>query len=404
MKKVLLVDDDRAVREALGQSLELAGLSPILAGSFVEAKDHISASFPGAIVSDIRMPGRDGFHLLAHARSLDSDLPVIMLTGEGDIPMAVRAMGEGAFDFLEKPCAPSDLVNAISRALEQRRTVIEARETAAKAEAGDAASRVLRGTSELARELRRSVRHAGEAGRDVLIEGAPGSGLSKVAEVVHLLSSRQADPFRKLAARSAVSEVFNADKSAKGTIYIDELSELGPSEQYDLIDLLGQSERACVIGGTSKSLSELVDAGKFNQELFFALSATRIRIPALSERPEDIPVLFRHYVALTAEQGGLTAPEISPDLLASLMARPWLGNARALMSEAMRFTMGAATSKEQAMGLNDQLARVEKTILEETLTRYRGRAAQVAEVLQLPRKTLYDRLTKHGIKPDDFRS
>ncbi|MEM1235876.1 MAG: sigma-54 dependent transcriptional regulator [Pseudomonadota bacterium] len=404
MKKVLLVDDDRAVREALGQSLDLAGLAPILAGSFVEAKDHLSPSFDGIIVSDIRMPGRDGFHLLGHARGVDRDLPVIMLTGEGDIPMAVRAMGEGAFDFLEKPCAPSELVATINRALQQRKTVLEARATAAKAEAGDAASRVLRGSSQLAMNLRNAARQAAGSGRDVLIEGAPGSGTSKVAEVIHLLSDRQAAPFRKVAARDLDAKSLATALEGDGTLFIDEISRLGASEQYDLYDLLRREGRPVLIAGTTQPLGPSAEAGEFNQDLHFTLNSGQIRIPALRERPEDIPILFRHYVGLAAEQGGLTPPEITPEHLAALMARPWPGNARALMSEAMRFAMGGAAITESTQGLTEQLAQVEKTILEETLRRYRGRAAQVAEALKLPRKTLYDRLARHGLRPEDFRA
>jgi len=106
---VLLVDDDAAVRDALSQTLDLAGFTAITSGSFVAAKDHITRDFAGVILSDMRMPGRDGFHLLAYARDVDEALPVVLLTGEGDIPMAVAAMEQGAFDFLEKPCAPGDL-------------------------------------------------------------------------------------------------------------------------------------------------------------------------------------------------------------------------------------------------------------------------------------------------------
>ena len=120
IRKVLLVDDDAAVREALGQTLELAEFDAVTAGSFVEAKDLIGPRFEGVIVSDIRMPGRDGFHLLDYAHEQDTELPVILLTGEGDIPMAVRAMSAGAFDFLEKPCAPQDLISVIERVLRTR--------------------------------------------------------------------------------------------------------------------------------------------------------------------------------------------------------------------------------------------------------------------------------------------
>ncbi|MGB3316377.1 MAG: sigma-54-dependent Fis family transcriptional regulator, partial [Albidovulum sp.] len=156
-ERVLLVDDDRAVREALGQTLELAGLRPVLASSFIEAKDHIARDFAGVVVSDIRMPGRDGFHLLDHARKTDPDLPVILLTGEGDVPMAVRAMAEGAHSFLEKPCAPADFLSVVEKALKARALVLENRRLRLQIEAGDAASRMLFGQSPQADALRREV-------------------------------------------------------------------------------------------------------------------------------------------------------------------------------------------------------------------------------------------------------
>ena len=137
---VLVVDDDRPVREALVQTLELADWTVRAAGSFIEARDHIARDYPGVILSDIRMPGRDGFHLLAHARQVDPDLPVILLTGEGDIPMAVKAMGEGAFDFLEKPCAPEQLLAVLERALKNRALVLENRRLKAQLETGDPAA------------------------------------------------------------------------------------------------------------------------------------------------------------------------------------------------------------------------------------------------------------------------
>ena len=141
-RRVLLVDDDAAVREALGQTLELADLIPVLAGSYIEAKDHIVPGFPGVIVSDIRMPGKDGFALLEFAHAADPELPVILLTGEGDIPTAVRGMASGAFDFLEKPCAPADLLTVVEKALKTRSLVLENRSLKAQVEAGDAAARL----------------------------------------------------------------------------------------------------------------------------------------------------------------------------------------------------------------------------------------------------------------------
>jgi len=125
--RVIFVDDDQDVREAIGQSLDLAGYQVTLCRAFIEATDHISPGFPGVIVTDVRMPGKDGFDLLERALRIDPDLPVIVLTGEGDIPMAVRAMTAGAYDFLEKPCPPKRLLEAVARATEKRRLVLENR-------------------------------------------------------------------------------------------------------------------------------------------------------------------------------------------------------------------------------------------------------------------------------------
>lgn len=125
--RVIFIDDDLDVRMAIGQSLELEGYDVILARAFIEATDHITPGFPGVIVTDVRMPGKDGFDLLKRALKIDRDLPVIVLTGEADIPMAVRAMAAGAYDFLEKPCPPKSLLAAVARALEKRRLVLENR-------------------------------------------------------------------------------------------------------------------------------------------------------------------------------------------------------------------------------------------------------------------------------------
>ncbi|MEJ2020362.1 MAG: response regulator, partial [Maritimibacter sp.] len=179
---------------------------PRVVGSFIEAKDHIAPDFHGIVVSDIRMPGKDGFHLLDYAHSVDPDLPVILLTGEGDIPTAVRGMAAGAFDFLEKPCAPADLVAVVERALKTRALVLENRKLKHEAEAGDAAARLLRGTSSQAQQMRQSARAVGRTMADVLITGEPGVGTAKMAEVVHLLSAISHGPFVKLAGVTATPE------------------------------------------------------------------------------------------------------------------------------------------------------------------------------------------------------
>ena len=177
---VLVVEDDAPVREALGQTLELAGFTPTLAGSFVVAKDHMHPGFEGVILSDVRMPGRDGLYLLDHVQSIDPDLPVILLTGEADIPTAVGAVQKGAFDFLEKPCSNDVLVETVARAMKARALVTENRRLKAMVAEGDAAERMIFGVSDKVKVMRDQVRRLASLDEPVLIEGAPGAGIDKI--------------------------------------------------------------------------------------------------------------------------------------------------------------------------------------------------------------------------------
>ncbi|WP_209596098.1 sigma-54 dependent transcriptional regulator [Ruegeria sp. HKCCSP351] len=407
MRRVLLVDDDAAVREALAQTIELADYAPTTAGSFVAAKDHIRRDFPGVIVSDIRMPGRDGFHLLAYAREIDPELPVILLTGEGDIPMAVEAMGKGAFDFLEKPCAASDLMDVLERAFAARTQVLEQRALKSELERGDPAARLLFGLSPQAEALRDRVRTVAPTGAEVLVTGPPGSGISKVAEVVHLMSPAGQGPFVKRPASSLSPDDLarSCGDAVGGSLFLDEVSAMPQATQFAALEIIERGPGGRIIAGTTADLSALSSEGRFNADLFYRLDVMRVRVPSLAERPDDIPVIFRHYVAQAAEQAGIAIPEISSEHLAALMASDWPGNARSLMSAAMRFVLGMPEEVTQAtdLGLSEQMARVERSLLIAALGRHNGKASDAAKALKLPRKTFYDKLARYQIRPEDYR-
>ncbi|MEP5153613.1 sigma-54 dependent transcriptional regulator [Planktotalea sp.] len=404
MRRVLLLEDDAPLRDALAQSLMLAELDPVPAASFVAAKDQISPDFAGVIVSDIRMPGRDGFHVLNYAQSVDADLPVILLTGEGDIPMAVRAMGDGAFDFLEKPCAPSDLIAVIERALTNRALVLENRALKRQLETGDAAARLLFGSSEQAEALREQVRHLGRSGSHGFVTGEAGTGISKVAEVVHLCSPKARAAFVKSSSAGLDVAALDAALSdaAGGTLFLDDISALPAQTQFHLFERLEQGIDVRVLGGAID-----VDAleGLLYTELFYRLAVGRARIPSIAERPEDIPVLFSHYVAQAAEQSGIAVPDIEPEYLSMLMAQDWPGNARSLMSAAMRFVLGMSEPSvaNGELGLAEQMGQVERALLVRALGRHNGQASTAAKALKLPRKTFYDKLARYGIKPENYR-
>ena len=359
------------------------------------------------ILSDIRMPGRDGFHLLAHARKVDADLPVILLTGEGDIPMAVQAMRDGAFGFLEKPCAHNELLAVLERALKTRALVLENRRLRQLVESGDPVARMLFGESELAEGLRDRVRLLAPLETEVLVTGAPGCGISKVAEVIHLSSLRSKAPFVKRAAAdlrpTALADAM--EQARGGSLFLDEITQLPHASQLALLETLEAGNDPRLIAGSTRDLGSAVEEGALNADLYYKIEMFPIRIPSLSDRPEDIPILFRHYVAQAAEQAGLTPPELAPDHMAALMAQDWPGNARSLMSAAMRFVLGMPedASKAVHLGLAEQMARVERSLLVAALGRQNGHASAAAEALKLPRKTFYDKLKKYGIRAEDYR-
>ncbi len=327
--------------------------------------------------------------------------------GEADIPMAVQAISQGAFDFLEKPCAPKELLLVLDRALRTRALVLENRALRAQVERGDPAARMLFGISAAADGLRAQVRRIAQAQSDALVIGPPGSGISKVAEVIHLCAPRSKAPFIKRAARDlGPAEVQAAMEAGQhGSLFVDEAAHLPHETQMILAEWLEGAPRARLLLGASVDLEAEAAAGRLHSDLYYRLASMTVRIPALEERREDIPVLFRRYVAQACEQAGLEPPDIRPEMMSELMGRDWPGNARALMSEAMRFALGLETPVETVaeLGLAEQMAQVEKSLLEQALRRAHGRAAAAAEALKLPRKTFYDKLVRHGIRAEAFR-
>lgn len=408
--RVLVVDDDAPVRDALMQTLELADLDPVGAGSFVAAKDLITSGFDGVVLSDIRMPGKDGFDLLEYARGVDPDLPVILLTGEGDIPMAVKGINAGAFDFLEKPCGPKELLGVVEHALRTRALVLENRALRRQLDTGDAAARMIAGASPVAQALRRHLRHVARGGMHALITGEPGTGTARGAEVIHLLSDRSAAPFLRVTAATAspasLSDAFAA--ADQGSIFIDELVALPQPAQFALLELMGQHPDTPVRAASYHDLDQAVTEGTLTPDLFYRLEMARVHMPSLADRPEDIPILFRGYVAQACEQAAVALPDIPEQLLADLVARDWPGNARALQNVAMRFALGFPDLRDDAgdapqPGLADRVRQYERTLIVEALRQHRGNASETARALDLPRKTFYDKLARHGLKPEDYR-
>ncbi|WP_099824794.1 sigma-54-dependent transcriptional regulator [Oceaniglobus indicus] len=404
-RHVLLIEDDRALRLSLAQSLDLAGMTVIAAASFVEAKDHITRDYPGVILSDIRMPGRDGFHVLSHTRGIDADLPVILLTGESDVPTAVRALSDGAYHFLEKPCAPDHLTETLSRAQDHRALVLRTRRIERQLQTSDPAATNFPGPSDITQTLRENLRRAASLPIHLHLFGPAGAGKRLAAHTIHALGD-EGGQFATLTLRGAPDDAVGTLQLPQGRtiLSLKTLDAATLRQQDDLLRLSEQRTDLRIISSSQQSLTDLRAKG-LSEDLFFALSLMEIELPPLERRRNDLPTLFESLVRQSVRTLNQDMPPIPDEIYAHVMARPWSGNLPELRNYAHSFVLGldVTTHGPSQMTLAEQIDAFEKAVITETLRRAGGRAAKAAEVLGLPRKTFYDKLARHGLKPRAFR-
>lgn len=439
---VVFVDDDDTLREANLQSFALAGLEAMAVASAPRALEVVDAEFPGVVVTDVRMPGMDGIALFHELRRRDPDLPVILVTGHGDIPMAVAAMREGAYHFLPKPYAVAELVSAVRHALEKRRLVLENRRLARAVEAG--ADTSLLGDAPAMQALRQRLRQIADTGVDVLIEGETGSGKDVVASALHRWSRRAHRPFVALncgALPESVieSELFGHEAGAftgaqkrrigriehadGGTLFLDEIEAMSPAVQVKLLRVLESREIAPlgtnevrrldlrVVAATKVSLLDLARRGRFREDLYYRLHVVTLRVPPLRERRADIPLLFAHFLERAAARFGRAAPPPGEAVRRHLVTHDWPGNVRELTHYAERVALGLAEDtplpgggrEDDAAPLPQRVDAFEAAAITEALAAHQGDVRAVVEALGLPRKTFYDKLKRHGIDPNDHR-
>lgn len=436
--QVLLLDDDPHLRTALSQTFDLAGLSVQALASAEGLLEQVSRDWAGIIVSDIRMPGMDGLALLRQIKSFDPELPVLLITGHGDVPLAVEAMRSGAYDFLQKPFAREQLLDSIHRALELRRLVLENRSLRLElADRGELGARLL-GPSKQIQHLRQQVGALAITNADVLVWGETGSGKEVVARALHSLSSRRDGPFvainaGALAENLVESELFGHEAGAftgankrrigkfeyanGGTIFLDEIESMSLDVQVKILRLLqervvermGSNEQLPldirVIAATKEDLREAADQGRFRADLYYRLNVAQLRIPALRERKDDILPLFQHFLDKACERNNLPLKEMTAQDRLELLAHTWPGNVRELQNAAERYALGLAiiisSSVEESyttkVGLSAQVEAFEKAMIAAELGKAHTSLRSVAEALGVPRKTLHDKLRKHNL-------
>ncbi|RKK05698.1 response regulator [Pseudoroseomonas wenyumeiae] len=441
LTRVAFVDDDAALRDANAQTLELAGLDPLPLASAAEALARVDADFEGVVVSDVRMAGMDGLALFRRLRELDADLPVILITGHGDIPMAVSAMREGVYDFIPKPYAPEALVASVHRALEKRRLVLENRRLRAAATAGAEDDGLLLGETPAMQRLRRTLRHIADADVDVLVVGETGSGKEVVSSALHRWSRRASHPLVALncgALPETVieSELFGHEAGAftgaqkkrvgriehasGGTLFLDEIESMPPSLQVKLLRVLETREVAPlgtnevrpldlrVVAASKIDLGEAAARGAFREDLFYRLNVVTVRIPPLRERRGDIPLLFAHFLQRAATRFRRPAPQMTAAVERHLLSHDWPGNVRELSHFAERFALGleavedAAPPENGAGTLPERMERFEAMLIREALENNGGDVRATLAALGIPRKTFYDKLARHGIDRAQF--
>lgn len=447
---VLIIDDEAHLRITAGQTLELAGYTPNAFASAEEALDALAPDFPGVVVSDIRMPGMDGMALLREVHKRDPDLPVILVTGHGDISTAVEAMREGAWDFLEKPFAGERLVEMVRRGIEKRRLSLENRQLKAELEAQQSAPGPrLVGRTQAMQHLSSMVQRISQVETDVLLFGETGAGKDLVARSLHERSNRGGQPFVAIncgAIPESIieSELFGHEKGAftgamerrigkfehadGGTVFLDEIESMPLALQVKLlrvlqermVERLGANEPVAldirVIAATKVDLKAAAEDGRFREDLYYRLNVVTLPIPALRERREDIPLLFQHFAVVAANRSGLEAPPLATADISVLLAHDWPGNVRELRNLAERFVLlGAAYDYRldallegaevgaSDLALPQQVELFEKSLISQSLASHRGRINDICVHLGLPRKTLYDKLKKYALKPEDYR-
>ncbi|ETX13909.1 Fis family transcriptional regulator [Roseivivax halodurans JCM 10272] len=437
---IILVDDDEDIRLSLGQTLELAGHEVLAFARAERAIERIGPNFGGVVVSDIKMPGMDGLQLLDAVLEIDMAIPVVMITGHGDVPLAVEALGKGAFDFIEKPFAKDRLTSSIDRGIEHRRMVLELRELRETATAGNPLEGLILGQSAPIVELRRKVETIAESMIDVLIVGATGTGKEHVARAIHNMSGQGREgPFVTVnltalpesqieielfgyvsgafpgAGRSRIGRL---EHGRGGTIFLDEIGSVPLSLQAKLLRViedravlpLGASEpvqlEARFVASSRSPLEPLVAAGAFRDDLLYRINPVTIHLPALSDRREDLPGLFHRFVTDAARRFRKPVPAITPEHLIALGNRTWAGNMRELRNAAELFVLGLESDRptESASGqtLPERMDRIERDIIAATLTAQNGSLKKTYEALGLSRKTLYDKMQKHGLRREEF--
>lgn len=439
---VLLVEDDAPLRQSLAQWLTLNGFEVLQATNGDAALGMMAGKALDVVLSDVRMAGMDGLELLSAIRKTWPDLPVVLLSGHGDVPMAVSAIQAGAFNFLTKPYVPEQLIGTLNNAVQQFRLKRRVQMLERHDDVERFLSSAIVGEDGSIAALRRLVSDLSRYPLDVLILGETGTGKEVVARALHETSDRKTAAFVAINCAAVPADIFESELfgheagaftgasaprvgkfefAHKGTIFLDEIESMPLAAQAKLLRVLQERQvtrlgsnkvvgiDVRVVSATKFDLAELAREGKFREDLYYRLMGAEIAIPPLRERGNDAVLLFERFAAAMADRMRRPTPRLSQADAAAILNHAWPGNVRQLKLLAERFALGlpwiatgstttAGNVPTSAQPLGERLAEFERSLIEDALARCRGATREAAELLQIPHRTLNEKINRLGLR------
>ena len=442
---LLVADDDPGLRESLERTLTREGYRVLLASDGRAALERVQGGGIDLIVTDLKMPGLTGLELLRAAKAIAPDLDVILLTAFGTVEEAVKAMKDGAYDFLTKPFRREQLLKLIDKALE-RRQLIEKNKALQQRLDDLLGQGTMIGASPAFRRMMTLVEQVADSSATVLILGESGAGKEGVARAIHQRSARKNGPFvavncASLPENLLESELFGYEKGAftgaagrkegrfeladTGTLFLDEIGDLSPITQPKILRVLqeGEFERlgatrtirvdVRIVAATNQDLSQMVKEKRFREDLYYRLNVITVRVPPLRERHEDVRVLAQHYLRVYAAKNGRKLEGFSNEALERLESYAWPGNVRELENLIERTVLLARKDRIDAEDLPEEvagvkrpprdailelvgtpLAEIEQRLLDETLRITGGNKTQAAKLLGIDVRTVARKLER----------
>lgn len=444
---VIFVDDDPHIRKAIAQTLTLEDVSVACFEDARSGLENITRDYEGVVLCDYNMPGMDGLEMLDRVRAMDETIPVIILTGQGDISTAVTAMQQGAYDFIEKPFDHDELLELLRHALEKRHLALENRRLKAQLKHLARPGPRILGDSAGMQKVMATIDPVLDISANILLHGETGSGKDALARYIHENSPRSNHNFVAINCGAVPenlieSELFGHEAGAftgadkrrigkieyahKGTLFLDELESMPMALQVKLLRVLEEQrvERlgsnqvqdvdVRIIAATKADLKQLSDEGEFRADLYYRLNVVKLDIPPLRERKDDIPVLFHHFVLIAAARYDRESIPLDASQAARLMQHSWPGNVRELRNLAERYVLlGPAALDENESSvtanvsgrqtLSEMMDDFERSAVVSALNTCHGSIKDTMVQLGIARKTLYDKMKKYGLDKSQFR-